>query len=50
MRSRCRNISYGTIQELSRSIQTAYYAELSEKQKIQQVIRSAQEKAEEIQY
>lgn len=42
MKTRCRTMSYGFVQELSYNIQTAYYANLAEKQKIQDVIRTAQ--------
>ena len=46
MKTRCRTMSYGFVQELSYNIQTAYYANLAEKQKIQDVIRSAQLQAQ----
>ena len=39
-------MSYGFVLELSYNIQTAYYANLAEKQKIQDVIRSAQLQAQ----
>lgn len=42
---RVRIMQYGVMQELSQSIQTAYYANLKEKQKVQQAIWMAQQEA-----